>query len=578
MKRYALLSAAVVAVVPTVMYAGSVNLQDETPGVPQAGHLNITGTAKAGTVVGYSNTASGIAYGGDFRSVSTSGRGVLGNASAPTGVTYGGLFQSFSTSGRGIAGITSATTGPTVGGFFTANSINGKGVQGSSNALSGLNYGVYGRNVSPEGFALYAEGNVSTTGNVGIGLGTTPASERLVVNGNAAITGTVSGNGSGLSNLNANALGSGTVPDARLSSNVPLLNTVNTYTGQYNLFQKNIFIGAFGSSYGTERLSINGTGSSTGMGVNTSGSGNAFYSYKTNGKILSTDWNGTTWGVSDISQNWLALSDGRLALNQSDAGAELFRAITFDNSTNTPTAVIGNGPLEVLNGYARVGAHVYSKGTGLNVALGAHAVSSDSDSYGVVGSATGAVNNYGVFGSAFNGSGDNYAGYFDGALFAISASATVKSFLIDHPLDPANKFLRHSSIESDQRMNIYRGEVTTDSSGLAVVTMPTWFEALNGKIQYQLTVVDESESSDFVLTKVAQRLRHGKFKIRTSAPNVTVNWMVSGERHDPTSQYMPLVVEEEKRGTSRGKYLVPEAYGKDESFGMVARPKVRLKK
>lgn len=178
----------------------------------------------------------------------------------------------------------------------------------------------------------------------------------------------------------------------------------------------------------------------------------------------------------------------------------------------------------------------WSKGTGLNVALGAHAVSSDSDSYGVVGSATGAVNNYGVFGSAFSGSGDNYAGYFDGALFAISASATVKSFLIDHPLDPANKYLRHSSIESDQRMNIYPGEVTTDSSGLAVVTMPTWFEALNGKIQYQLTVVDESESADLVLTKVSQRLRRGKFKIRTSAPNVTVNWMVSGERHDPTSQ------------------------------------------
>src|SRR5690606_35016718 len=42
--------------------------------------------------------------------------------------------------------------------------------------------------------------------------------------------GTISGNGSGLTNLNASNLSSGTVPDARLSSNVPLLNAPNVFT------------------------------------------------------------------------------------------------------------------------------------------------------------------------------------------------------------------------------------------------------------------------------------------------------------------------------------------------------------
>lgn len=581
MKRYALLSAALAVALPTVMYAGQVNLQDTTPGTPQTGHLNITGTAKAGTVVGYSNTLTGIAYGGDFRSVSTSGRGILGNASATTGVTYGGLFQSFSTSGRGIAGITAALTGPTVGGFFTANSVNGKGVQGSSNATSGLNYGVYGRDVSPNGFALYGEGNGAFTGNLGIGTGTTPVGDRLVVAGNASISGTITGNGSGLSNLNASALATGTVADGRLSTNIPLLNAANVFTGNDNYFQNGtLHVGSNPFSlYGGDVIVASTNSGSAGIAVRSLAGGEAYFAFQGgSGAPARLSWDGTKWAFIGNGPTALTLGPaGNLNLGAGGATPQMINATAFSNSLSVPSALIGNGS-PVSNAYARVGTQTYASGSGLNVGLSSAAISSDADSYAVVGAATGATNNYGVFGTASGGSGDNYAGYFDGVLFAISASAGVKSFLIDHPLDPANKYLRHSSIESDERMNLYRGEVTTDSTGFATVTMPTWFEALNEKIQYQLTVVDDSGSADFVLTKVAQRLKNGKFKIRTSQPNVVVNWMVSGHRHDPTSQYMPLVVEEDKKGTSRGKYLVPEAYGKDASFAIVARPKVEMAK
>lgn len=55
--------------------------------------------------------------------------------------------------------------------------------------------------------------------------------------------GTFNGSGTGLTNLNASQLTSGTVADARLSSNVPLLNGNQTFTGA------NIFTNLYGNSF-----------------------------------------------------------------------------------------------------------------------------------------------------------------------------------------------------------------------------------------------------------------------------------------------------------------------------------------
>jgi hypothetical protein len=44
------------------------------------------------------------------------------------------------------------------------------------------------------------------------------------------------------------------------------------------------------------------------------------------------------------------------------------------------------------------------------------------------------------------------------------------SFKIDHPLDPANKYLYHSFVESPDMKNMYDGNVTTDEAGLATVS------------------------------------------------------------------------------------------------------------
>ena len=46
------------------------------------------------------------------------------------------------------------------------------------------------------------------------------------------------------------------------------------------------------------------------------------------------------------------------------------------------------------------------------------------------------------------------------------------SFKIDHPQNPANKYLYHSFVESPDMKNIYDGTITTDATGFARVTMP----------------------------------------------------------------------------------------------------------
>src|SRR5262249_23985656 len=64
-------------------------------------------------------------------------------------------------------------------------------------------------------------------------------------------------------------------------------------------------------------------------------------------------------------------------------------------------------------------------------------------------------------------------------------------FRIDHPLDPANRYLSHSFVESPEMLNVYGGTLTTGGDDEAVVTLPDYFEALNRDFRYQLTVIGQ---------------------------------------------------------------------------------------
>jgi carboxypeptidase T len=134
-------------------------------------------------------------------------------------------------------------------------------------------------------------------------------------------------------------------------------------------------------------------------------------------------------------------------------------------------------------------------------------------------------------------------------------SASSKPFRIDHPLDPGGKYLNHSSIESPDMMNVYNGNITTDSSGEAVVRLPDYFEALNRDFKYQLTVIGK-----FAQAVVAREIEGNRFVVRTDRGDVKVSWQVTGVRKDPYAEAHRIVVEEEKPDAERGQYLHPELY------------------
>ena len=101
------------------------------------------------------------------------------------------------------------------------------------------------------------------------------------------------------------------------------------------------------------------------------------------------------------------------------------------------------------------------------------------------------------------------------------------SFQIDHPLDPKNKYLYHSFVESPDMKNVYDGNITTDEHGLATVKMPDYFEALNRDFRYQLTVI-----GDFAQVVIAKKIANNQFVIKTNKPGVEVSWQVTAIHKD----------------------------------------------
>jgi len=138
------------------------------------------------------------------------------------------------------------------------------------------------------------------------------------------------------------------------------------------------------------------------------------------------------------------------------------------------------------------------------------------------------------------------------------------SFKIDHPLDPANRYLSHSFVESPDMMNIYNGNIVLNAKGEAVVTMPAWFEALNREFRYQLTALGAPGPNLYV----AAEIKGNTFKIAGGKPGTKISWQVTGVRHDAYANAHRIPLEEDKTGDERGTYLHPEAFGQPATKGV----------
>ncbi|HTK81326.1 MAG TPA: hypothetical protein VL633_03470, partial [Bacteroidota bacterium] len=199
--------------------------------------------------------------------------------------------------------------------------------------------------------------------------------------------------------------------------------------------------------------------------------------------------------------------------------------------------------------------------------------------YGVWGQ--NANNGAGVYGYSFAGAGvygttlNGLAGKFVGN---VSVTGTLSkgagSFKIDHPLDPANKYLYHSFVESPDMKNIYDGVTVLDQKGEATVQLPAWFSALNRDFRYQLTAIGAPGPNLYIAKEIANNV----FKIAGGSANMKVSWQVTGIRHDAYAEQNRIPVEQDKIGDERGKYLYPQGFGMPEEKDVNYSPEKKAKK
>jgi hypothetical protein len=256
-------------------------------------------------------------------------------------------------------------------------------------------------------------------------------------------------------------------------------------------------------------------------------------------------------------------------------------------------------------GFGGVGGTSGTGVTGQGTFAGVYGLTNNQSQYGVYGEASGAAKEaFGVYGLA---SGEDATGVWgqgayigtagvctgsEGIGVFASASADESStalsvggnasitgllskgagsFKIDHPLDPAHKYLYHSFVESPDMMNVYNGTVALNRDGQARVELPDWFEALNRDFRYQLTAVGAPAPNLHISSKVAD----GAFSIAGGNEGQEVSWQVTGIRQDAFANAHRIVVEVDKPAEDHGRYLHPELFGKGDEQIVTALAKAR---
>lgn len=141
------------------------------------------------------------------------------------------------------------------------------------------------------------------------------------------------------------------------------------------------------------------------------------------------------------------------------------------------------------------------------------------------------------------------------------------SFVIDHPLDPKNKLLYHSFVESPDAMGMYVGSAILDESGEATIELPSYFLALNRDFKYFATPIGNPMPNLHLSMKVRKRFfglfGTPTFSIAGGVSGGEISWQVLGTRHDPYILANPIVSEVEKGAGApyaQGTYVYPDVY------------------
>jgi len=124
-----------------------------------------------------------------------------------------------------------------------------------------------------------------------------------------------------------------------------------------------------------------------------------------------------------------------------------------------------------------------------------------------------------------------------------------KNFVIDHPLDPKNKQLVHSTLEGPEIATFYRGEGQLENGKVEIV-LPDYFEALTREEGRTVLLAPKFDSDEAISNLAASAVQNGKFQARaidSNNPSQKFYWEVKAVRAD----IAPLEVERLKTETEK---------------------------
>ncbi len=312
-----------------------------------------------------------------------------------------------------------------------------------------------------------------------------------------------------------------------------------------------------GSSFG--RLTINGDNATSGNAVE------IYTNTGTNTALRTENFNGDPNSVAILAycQNGTGISvsaNGNKPALAATGISQFYGAVNINTGSSLGNLTVGSTnsikPLHVYTSTAGEAMRVenFTGGTG-STALLAYSQNGTAVAASSMGFAS-ALTVAGGSGWAIETAGNSL---FTGNVTVIGTlSKSAGTFKIDHPLDPANKYLIHSFVESPDMLNVYNGIVTTNKDVYATAELPSYFEAENIDFKYQLTVMGKNFAQAIVYDEVKQN----QFVIKTNEPGVKVSWQVTGVRNDAYAKKYRIKDEEEKTGNAKGKYLSPELFGK----------------
>jgi hypothetical protein len=455
---------------------------------------------------------------------------------------------------NGVFGYASGGSGSNFGVYAKADSgANNYGVFGVVEDTVG--FGMYALNTDTSGTGLIARGNNASgaylTGGSGIAAnGTTVGIYGTASNaGGSGIFGRVDlADGFGLEAKNANTSGTGLIAAGN--------NKNGTYlTGGSGIAANGSIVGVYGTASDAGGSGIFGrVDIADGFGVEAKnedplGTGliavgnNISGSYLTNGSgVAGVSDNVGVYGKGDATG---AASTGVYGVSEAGDGTGVFGINTQLNDAAVGVyGQVGDGSASAFDPAAVVG---YCD------------ITQDGNGIGGYFSSEGSA---GVFSESRTGT-IGWAGYFSGDINATGdVGGATKSFVIDNPENPDEEVLRHTSIESNEAMVIYRGKVQLNDAGKASVELPSYFKALTKEDEatVQITCIGQPFNIGYEW--------NGDFTSFTAYGNDNreVSWMVMADRDDPyiKENRKPVITKKDDnhdKGYQPGYYIHPELYG-----------------